>query len=97
MVDESRLQRIEDKLDKMADIIAQQAVTQEQILNITKRQDEQGEMGKDRDKEVSDLKERMQTSEAEIVKLKKSVKDNRWLVGISILAVLSVLTGVNFL
>lgn len=90
MTDEARMQRIEDKLDKLTEVVIDTRVMQQEMLALTKRQDEQEQVGKDRDKEVEALR-------GDVLKLRDRQNTMIKIGGVLAFAFISVMTGINFL
>ena len=59
MVDEIRLQRMEDKIDKISEMIIETRLMKQELLYVTKWQQEHEAEGKDRDTEVLVLKKEL--------------------------------------
>lgn len=59
MVDEIRLQRMEDKIDKISEMIIETRLMKQELLYVTKWQHEHETAGKDRDTEVLVLKKEL--------------------------------------
>jgi DNA repair ATPase RecN len=89
-MDEQRLQRIEDKIDRLAELAVNAAVMQNEMLNMQKQIDDGVQRVKDTDKDVEDLRKEV-----------KSLKDRQSLIikigSVSLLAILSIMTGVNLM
>lgn len=89
-MDEQRLQRIEDKIDKLSDLAINTAILQQEMITLQKKQDKEAEEGKQRDKEVVDLSKRINTLEDR----QKTILR----VGVlALLAVIGYFTGINLL
>lgn len=89
-MDESRLQRIEDKIDRLAELAVNTAVLQNEMFSLQKQLDLEIQRGKEQDKDVETLAKRVTTLEARQSLIIK--------VGVlAVLAVVGIMTGVNLL
>lgn len=89
-MDESRLQRIEDKIDRLAELAVNTAVLQNEMFTLQKQLDLESQRGKEQDKDVETLSKRVAALEdRQSLVIKVGV--------VAILALVGALTGINFL
>lgn len=100
-MDESRLQRIEDKIDRLSEVAIQNAVLQQEMLTVQKQQDWQAKEGKERADEIAELKklvsEIQRDRDVKIEKLENKLHLVIKVGGFAVLILIAALTGINLL